>query len=156
LIDAYRRVGFTPARDYSFLEINRHLRKMHPGIIGDVITKLQDLGAQVSRDEDTDTLLINGEYTAAIVLTRCRQSPAGTLRWLINLEQETVPDITVVVRMDPSNQQATDFYLLPRIDVTKPALRLSECNGAEVDTYRYDTLGFFIGMAARVPIEDAA
>jgi DNA invertase Pin-like site-specific DNA recombinase len=156
LVEVYRRVGYAPDRDYRFLEINRHLRRLHPGVLRDVIAKLEELGARVSSDPDTDTLLINGEYTASIVLTRCRQTPAGTLRWLINLDQSMVPDITVVVRMDASNQEATDFYLLPRIDMTKPALRLGESNGAAIDTYRYDTLGFFIGMAARTPIEEAA
>ena len=156
LINAYRQVGFVPDRDYRFLEINRHLRRMHPELVGDVIKKLEELGARVSRDARTGRLLINGEYTAGIVLTRCRQTAAGTLQWLIDLDQASLPDITVVVRMDGSNQQVTDFFLLPRIDMNKPAMRLGTSNGAEVDTYRHDTLSFFIGMAARASIEDAA
>jgi hypothetical protein len=35
-------------------------------------------------------------------------------------------DITVVARMDSTNQTPTDFYLLPRIDVRQTMLRLNE------------------------------
>jgi hypothetical protein len=65
-------------------------------------------------------------------------------------------DITVVVRMDSANQAPTDFFLLPRIDLAMPTLRLGEANDAGVETYRRDTLEFFIGMAARASIEVAA
>jgi hypothetical protein len=35
-------------------------------------------------------------------------------------------------------------------------MRLGASNGAEVDTYWYDTLNLFIGMVARASIDDAA
>lgn len=156
LVKAYQRVGFTPERDYAYVEINRRLRALHSPFETDVIQKLEEMGARITRDEKTRQLLINGEYTAEIVFTRCQQTAGGTLRWLINLEQSAVADITVVVRMDASNQSPTDFYLLPRIDVRQPTLRLGEYNGAAIDTYRFDTLSFFMAMAARAKIEVAA
>jgi len=62
---------------------------------------------------------------------------------------------SVIVRMDAANQSPTDFYLLPRIDVRQSLLRLGEYNGAAIDTYRYDTLNYFVAMAARATIEVA-
>lgn len=32
LIRAYQAVGFTPARDYQFLEVNKFLRRLHPEV----------------------------------------------------------------------------------------------------------------------------
>ena len=40
------------------------------------------------------------------------------------------------------------------IPLTK--LRLNQYNGARIDTYRFDTLSFFVGMATLLPIEGAA
>lgn len=156
LVKAYQRVGFTPGRDYGYVEINRRLRSLRSPFETNVIQKLEQIGARITRDTHTGQLVINGEYTAEIIFTRCHQTPGGVLRWLINIDRSAVPDITVVARMDASNQAPTDFYLLPRIDVRQSMLRLGEYNGAAIDTYRFETLSFFVSMAARAKIEVAA
>lgn len=156
LVKAYQAIGYVPDRDYRYIEVNQHLRTLRPPFVDDVAQKLEEMGATISRREGTGQLLINGEYTAEIVFTRCSQTPAGTLHWLINLDHESTPDITVVVRMDSTNQIPLDFYFLPRIDIGRALVRLGESNGAGIDTYRYDGINYFINLAARADIEDAA
>jgi DNA invertase Pin-like site-specific DNA recombinase len=157
LARAYERVGFDPGRDYGYVEVNRYLRALRSPFEADVVRRLEQLGATIARDAETGQLLINGEYTAEVVFTRCHQSAAGTLRWLVNLDRGQAADVTVVVRMDEANRTPTDFYLLPRIDVRTPAeLRLGTSNGVAVDTYRRDTLDRFLALAARANIEVAA
>ena len=58
--------------------------------------------------------------------------------------------------LDPANDQPSDYYLIPRLDVEWSKLLLHEHNGARIDTYRFDTLAFFIGLAACARIEEAA
>ena len=156
LVQAYRQAGFVPARDYRYIEINRNLRQLYPQLVDDVIRRLGSVGATVTRDTSSDLLLINGEYSASMVLSRCRQTPAGSLRWLMQIDQAVAPDITILVRMDPSNEQPTDFYLLPFIDIDTPRLLLCESNGAYLDMYQFDTLDYFAQLAARATIGDAA
>jgi len=60
-----------------------------------------------------------------------------------------MPDITVAVRMDELNEAPLDYYLLPRIDMSGPQLRLAEQNGLSLDGYRFETLDFFYSLAAR-------
>ena len=156
LIEAYRLVGFDPGRDYQFIQINRTLRALYPELLRDTISQLHHIGATVSHDEQTGHLLINGEFTALIVLGRCKPTPAGRLRWRIQLEQERPPDLTIAVRMDEGNQQPSDFFLLPFMDISVPRLRLCEFNAAPIETYRFQTLEYFIHMAARTRIEVAA
>jgi DNA invertase Pin-like site-specific DNA recombinase len=156
LIEAYKRAGYNTNRDYDFLQVNRHLRSLYPNVISDTVQQLRGIGATVAEDDTTEQLLINGEYSAALVLTRCRQTPRGSLRWNITLSQRTVPDITIIARMDASNEHPVDFYLLPVIDLPEHRLRLNQENGVFLDTYRFDSLSYFIQMAARVRIEVAA
>ncbi|MGC8625498.1 MAG: recombinase family protein [Phycisphaerae bacterium] len=156
LIDAYRLVGFDTGRDYRFIQINRTLRALYPDLLRNTISKLQEIGATVSHNEQTDRLLINDEFTALIVLSRCKSTPAGRLRWQIQLEQERPPDVTIAVRMDEDNQQPSDFFLLPFIDISVPDLRLGEFNAAPIETYRFKTLDYFIRMTARTRIEVVA
>ena len=156
LIRAYQLIGYTPERDYEYLRINRALRKKHADVVEDTIRQLADLKASTERDERTDLLLVNGEFTASIVIARCRQTEAGHLRWLIRLEQKLAPDITIVVRMNPSNETALDYYLFPRLALDQWQLRLDEFNGAALDTYRFDTLDYFWFLAKRARVRVAS
>jgi hypothetical protein len=37
-------VGFSPDRDYRYIEINRELQRMHPEIVAHTIAGIQDAG----------------------------------------------------------------------------------------------------------------
>jgi len=156
LVEAYRAIEYTPERDLRFLEINRHLRKLYPQVMSDVVEALRHAGGEVSRDPDTDLLTINELVTASIVLARSRRTAAGSLRWALRFDQGLLPDITVAVRMDAANAAPRDYFLFPALDVSPGRLPLAEENGILVDAYRFDTLDFFFGIAAQVRIEEAS
>ena len=85
LIRAYELVGFKSDRDYRHIEINRLLRQKHHRIVAQTIDAIEALGGGVIRNPTTDLLTVNGEFTASIVISRCQQTPAGSLRWKIRL-----------------------------------------------------------------------
>jgi DNA invertase Pin-like site-specific DNA recombinase len=155
LLKAYRLAGFEPTRDYQYVEINQNLRALYPQLVADVVQRLDTAGARVTRDANSDLLLINGEYSAAMVLSRCRQTNAGSLRWLLQVKEGLAPDITILVRMDAANVRPVDYYLLPIMDIEAPRLLLCEENGAWMETYQFDTLDHFAAMASRRKIEVA-
>jgi len=156
LLRAYELVGFTPERDYRYIEINRALRRMNPQIVSGAILGIEKAGGWVKQDPATDLLTVNGEFTASIVVVRCRTTPAGSLRWQIRFDIGLWPDVTVAVRMDQPNREALDYYLLPRIDMTEPRLRLAEDNGVSLDAYRFETLESLFGLAARTELLEVA
>lgn len=156
LLRAYALVGFSPDHDYRYLEINRKLRSLHPAIIETVLAGIGEAGGTAVQDAKTDLLTVNHEFTASIVIVRCFQTAAGSLRWKLRLDTALKPDITIAVRMDSANEQAHDYYLLPRLDMHEAVLRLAEYNGLSLDAYRFDTLDTFYRMAARIPLRLAA
>jgi hypothetical protein len=129
---------------------------MHPQIVTGTIAGIEQVGGWVEQNPATDLLTINGEFTASIVVVRCRTTPAGSLRWKIRFDVGLWPDITVAVRMNQPNREALDYYLLPRIDMTGPRLRLAEDNGVSLDAYRFETLDSFFGLAARAELLEVA
>jgi DNA invertase Pin-like site-specific DNA recombinase len=153
LVEAYRLAGYTPDRDCSYVQVNRRLRELHPTLIDDTVRRLESVGASIRMDDVTCQLVVNGEYTAALVLSRCLQTPAGSLRWAIRFGTKRLPDITILVRMNPTNDEPSDFYLLPLLDIHAPSLRLAEYNAAYVDTYRFNSLDGFAQLALRRRIE---
>jgi len=156
LLRAYQLVGFSPDRDYRYIEINRSLRRMYPTVVADTIAGIEDAGGSVVQDPSTDLLTINGEFTASIVVVRCLTTPAGSLRWQIRFDVGLWPDITVAVRMDQPNHAPLNYYLLPRIDMTVPRIRLAEDNGVSLDSYRFDSLEVLYGLSARTDLMEVA
>ena len=156
LVRAYHLIGYTPDRDYAFIEVNRQLRQLHPKVITEMVERIRRLGGIVVQDPQTDLLTVNGEFTASLVVARCRRTESGSLRWSIRLDTGLAPDITVAARMDEENKAPLDYYLLPAIDITPGKLLLAQDNGVGLDTYRFDTLDYFFGMAQRTRIPEAA
>ncbi len=156
LIRAYHKIGYTPDRDYRYIEINRALREMHPDLVAKTIDRISALGGTVEVDPETGLLWINREFTVSLVLSRCQETAAGSLRWNIRFETGLSPDITVAVRMAHGNQEPLDYYLLPAIDMNLKRLRLAEENGASLDIYRFDSLEFLHRLATRVNLKEVA
>ncbi len=156
LLRAYTLVGFSPEHDYRYLEINRELRRLHPDIVKEVIQGMRASGGRVLQDATTDLLWVNGEFTASVVVVRCRSTPAGSLRWKVTFDQSLRPDLTIAVRMDSANANALDYYLLPRLDMRSAVLRLCEYNGLSLDAYRFEALDRLYDMAKRYPLRRAA
>jgi DNA invertase Pin-like site-specific DNA recombinase len=156
LVRAYGLISYNPERDYQFIETNRQLRLMHPQVVSNIIAEIQKLGGKTTHNPSNDLITVNDEFTASIVLARSRQKEDGSFRWLIRVDAGLKPDITVAARMDSENREAVDYYLLPRLDMTFERLMIAEENPVSLDTYRFDTLDFFFGMARRTQISEAA
>ncbi|WP_280516357.1 recombinase family protein [Chelatococcus reniformis] len=156
LLRAYKLVGYSPRRDYRYFQINRRLRALHPDVVAVVVQGLRRAGGQVRVEAATGLLHVNDEFTAAVVISRRRETPAGAPRWRIRLDTGLAADITVAVRMDCGNVAPLDYYLLPRLDMTKSNLRLAESNGLSLDGYRFESLDFLYALAARTKLEEVA
>jgi DNA invertase Pin-like site-specific DNA recombinase len=155
LLRAYMLVGYKPRRDFEFIEINRALRQMHPEIVDGVVEALRTAGSTVERSE-SDLILVNGEFTASIVISRCQQTQAGAYRWRLRFDTGLVPDVSIVVRMAANNRDPLDYYLLPSIDLRREKLRLAEENGLALDAYRFDDLEAFYDFVSPVQLREAA
>lgn len=156
LLRAYALVGFDPDHDYGYVETNRKLRAMHPGVVQSVVEGIERAGGTVTRDPSTDLLAVNREFTASVVIARYFRTSCGYARWKLRLDTPLKPDITVAVRMDAANEHPKDYYLLPRLDMHEAVLRLAEYNGLSLDAYRFDDLSAFFQMAARAKLREAA
>lgn len=154
LLRAYELIGYTPERDYSYVETNRILRQFHSDLCRKIISDLRAIGAEVRQDGSVDTFVINENWTASLILARCQETQAGNLRWLFRLERSLNTDVTIAARLAPGNQEVLDYYLLPRLEEFEKHIRLAPKNGLVLDVYRYDNLDLFFNLTRRVTIED--
>ncbi len=129
---------------------------MHPEVVSETEHRIAELGGQVVHDPATEMLTVNREFTASIVLARCKSLDSGNLRWKVRFDTSLQPDITVAVRLNRANETALDYYLLPRLDFALPRVSLLEHNPAELDSYRFDSLDYLYAMAERTRVRWAA
>ncbi|WP_283830510.1 recombinase family protein [Bradyrhizobium japonicum] len=154
LIRAYQLIGYSPERDYSYININRRIRESYPQVLTDIVSGFERAGGSVICGED-DLLRINGEFTAALVIARACNCRTG-YRWHIRLDTGLFPDLTIAVRLDDQNAAPLDYYVLPSIDLTVSRLKLSQDNAFSLDAYRFETLDFLYSLAGRCMFGEAA
>ncbi|MGI4748208.1 MAG: recombinase family protein [Janthinobacterium lividum] len=153
---AYRLVGARPIRDDGYVEINRALRAMFPGVVARTIDDIERVGGAVERGDRDGRLVVNGEMSLDLLISRCSQAASGAARWTIRFDPGRRADLTVAVRMERGNNEIRDYYLLPRIDLAGPSIRLAEDNGVFLDAFRFDDLDYLRQMAVRSTIRRAA
>jgi DNA invertase Pin-like site-specific DNA recombinase len=156
LVRAYQLVGYTPDRDYRYVEINRQLRRMHPEIVTQIERQIVEIGGWVTKDVATDLLQVNQEFSVSVILARCNVLDSGARRWKIRIDSGLCPDISVAARLDESNLQILDYYLLPRVDFGVARISLAERNPLEFESYRFDSLEFLYAMTMRARLRMAA
>lgn len=150
LLRAYKLIGFIPDHDYQYVEINKFLRRLHPEITQQAIDEMTKLNGNIYKDPVTDLIFINDEISISLVLTRSHRLSSGNYRWKVRFDTSLNPDITVVVRLDQTNTEIKDYYLLPRLDFMQHKINLGEFNPMELESYRADNLDYLYGMAERV------
>lgn len=156
LLRAYRLVGFTPDRDFRYVEINRELRRLYPTILREMLDGFLATGSDARQDLQTDRVIVNGEFSVSVVVARCLETSTGLLRWKLRFDTSLAPDITIVVRMNHTNSARLDYYLFPRIDMLSEKLRLAEDNALRLDAYRFDDLAFLYDIATPIALSEAA
>jgi DNA invertase Pin-like site-specific DNA recombinase len=155
LLRAYALIGYTPERDYQYVEINRALRVRHPSAVAEVIAGIEQCGGRVECQPNS-LLRVNDEFSICIVISRCFVTAAGSLRWHIRLDAGLLADITVAVRMAANNSDVLDYYMLPSLDMTMGRLRLAEANGISLDCYCFETLDYLFDLCGRVTLQEVA
>ncbi len=156
LLRTYSLIGYTPSRDYDYVAANHQLRLMHPLILARTVEHIQQVGGRVAIDPVSDLLQVNEELLISLVLCRCQRGSSGASRWKIRFDLGLSPDITVAVRMEPGEELARDYYILPTIDIQQPNIRLNESNASNLEIYRYDSLEALAQLSRRTVVGKAA
>lgn len=149
LLRCYSLIGYTPERDYQYIEANRRIRQMHPILLASTTNKIAEVGGRVLVDPATDLMLVNQELTVSLVLCRCQVTLAGYRRWKIRFDLGLNPDVTIAVRMKEQEEAALDYYILPTVEMDTPQLRLAESNQSNLEIYRFDSLDILAELSRR-------
>lgn len=156
LRNAYRLIGYVPPRDYSYIQANKELQGQHRNLVAETVAGIVEAGGYIEADPVRRLLTVNGEFTVSILIARCRITAAGYRFWKVRLDARGQADIAIVVRMLSESGERRDYYILPRLDVSGPGIRLGDHNGVSLDRYRFESLNALFSLAARSQVEEVA
>ena len=154
LRDAYRLIGYQPCKDYHHFEIKRRLNQINQKLIGVIIRQIERLGANATWNGSKHMLLLNQELRVWVVFIRHNVTHLGASWWLIRRRVQIKPDFTMAVRMARNNEDIQDYYLLPGMENIGGRISFSEQNGIYLDAYRFESLDYLVGLAARVKLSE--
>jgi hypothetical protein len=141
LLEAYRRIGYKPPRNCSYVERDRKLLPMRRAFTASVISALTRLGVSVRNDAQTKLLVVNEKFTIRLSVARCR--PVGqSQRWLLRLYSPLKPHITLIARLRPGDEEFLDYFCFPRGTQSLTQLTVAPLNAMAVDRYRFRDLAF--------------
>ena len=138
------------------MEINRRIRLLYRERLQAIEQEIGLAGGTVRINPLTDLMNVNDEFTASVVFARCCEIGPERFQWLVRLDASLAPDITVVARLRPDNENILDYYLLPGIDSLAERIRFRRENGLLLDVYRFEDLSFFVELCRRYQIEEVA
>jgi len=108
LVNAFRLIGYFPRQDYRYIEIDQELERRKSTVVAHIIEQIHQLGGTVTREQGTDLLTVNNEFTASVVIARCRRwMRLQTHHWFIPVDARLKADVTITVRMDQDNREPT-------------------------------------------------
>ena len=150
---AYELIGYTPPKDYRYMDVRAVLHKWWKEQRASFITKLQEQGAEIEC-VGSSSVRINKEFTAMFVMLLCRKRGNGNLWWHIELPAREKADVTVAVRLAPDNKSILDFYILPKAEIAgRTCLTLG--SPRPLDLYCFDSLEPLLRAARRTHVEEA-
>lgn len=152
LISAYQLIGYTPERDYSYLNINQKLREIHSSEIKRLSTIL---ALNNIHSDMNDLLTVYKNIKISVVPSRCKIMKSGRLRWVVRLERSLNPDISVVMRMNESNTKVVDYYILPHLEKIENLMDLKEDNTFLLELFRFDDLHILTDLLSPYPMRAA-
>jgi DNA invertase Pin-like site-specific DNA recombinase len=146
LAEAYRRIGYTPRRDLSYVKRDQPLAPIRAEFIEQVLSTLMALGASVRQDTRRHCLTINNELNVRLSIVRCCASKR-TNSWKLQFVSPFPADVTVFARTAPSNDAILDYLCIPQRLQMPRLITVSSLTPPPPDAQQFSDLAFLEDFA---------
>ena len=146
LAEAYRRVGYKPYRNLSWVERDRALAPIRRQFIAQVADTLKSSGASVQQDARRQFLIVNESLNVRLSIARCRALKRIN-SWKLQLATPFTPDVTVFARLAPGNETILDYFCVPRLKGNAVQITISSQTSPTSDVEQFTDLAFLQDFA---------
>jgi DNA invertase Pin-like site-specific DNA recombinase len=146
LPEAYKRIGYKPYRNLSWVERDQPLVQIRREFITRVVDTLKSFGGSVQQDVRRQYLSINENLNVRISIVRCRQQKRIN-SWRFQLCSPYEPDVTLFARLAPGNEAILDYFCVPRSRKKMAQITVSSQTPAKRDIEQFHDLTFLKDFA---------
>ena len=144
LAAAYELAGYQPEPRYRRAETRARYRVFLSQIAEEAAARINGLGGQAVVHPESFLICISQGCRVSLNAARAVSDGGGRIRWQISASNKAEADLTLIVRLDASNEKVVAYYLLPTPALAQSALspvRLS--NKVLRQSCRFDGLDEF-------------
>jgi hypothetical protein len=111
---AYKLIGFQPKPRYRWAETKARIHTIVGIAIARIVSSIEALGANATFDGETRLLTVNDKIRISVGSARCISYGRGSgPRWRVRPDCRPDSELTLVVKMNASNEKIQSYYLLP-------------------------------------------
>ena len=157
LTTAYDLIGFRPKPRYLWAAAETRMRTIIDAAVAEIVSKIVRSGGSAAFDASARMLTLNGDFAVSIGSARCI-SEGDLLRWHVRIDRCAKSDLTLIAKMEPSNEKIQDYYLLPTAELARTTVkRLRLTSRVFSKSCRHETLdAIYQAFANRVAIASEA
>jgi DNA invertase Pin-like site-specific DNA recombinase len=131
IVNAYKRIGFVPHSRYHISEITGDIDKTIRGVVDKLAPEMERRRMSVAFLPELYLLTVNGHLTIGAAVARSVANGAGlpSRRWEVRKLKYRRADLTMIIRMTPSNDKIQDYFLMPTANLPprqETRIRISE------------------------------
>ena len=144
LTDAYRLIGYRPVHAYRYSKAGEHIRRTHRSLICRLTSTVHYSVGKIMFSVEKQVLLIDGSIAVAVVvLPYLPRSNTVLPGWKLYFDRLEKCDAVLIARMEKSNNDPLDYFLLPRNIFSLPAIRFTETTVNQFARYKLRSLAGF-------------
>jgi DNA invertase Pin-like site-specific DNA recombinase len=139
---AFAMIGYVQTRDRHDVAMAKIVSALTSSLAHDIMRAVEQRGASTFRAPHHGGMItINGQFTLAVGAARYLPTPALQLPcWQLNSKRKIMPQFFAVARMDPRNQAAMDYLLVPQSSIRSPKTYFGDSNIEALAEWRYATM----------------
>ncbi|MDI9222119.1 recombinase family protein [Pantoea sp. EA-12] len=153
LIKAYRLAEIPLKTDYSYIEINKHLKDVCRTSNEALANDLASMHCTVINTPSE--IKVCNETSICFLMSKYKETKAGSMRWQVKAGKATEFDLTVIVRMEKENKCPEDYFVIPTIDKFSLDIKLKLNNPRHIQLYRFSSLDRLIELFKRTTVTEA-
>lgn len=150
---AYRLAGYKPRQRYDYLATNERLLDLAAEQLESLAQRLRAAGASVQVGNTEGVVLVNEQLRLGLFVARQRSTRDGSPRWVVHPQVIPPADITIIVRMNVSNDSPQDYFLLTPGHRDEAVLAASDTTAGALEPFRYSGLDALANVTQRRLVE---
>ena len=137
---AYDLIKYKPKYVFHPVDCGVALNTLVARFAGEMTAAIERGGGSASFDTERRVLTVDGKFTIAVYIARCRRTEAGWLRWFVRRRLNLDSKWIVALRLDLAHTSLLDYLLMPVAGFPKGMVEFSYEHPARLEACRFESV----------------